>query len=369
MEIPFIDARYDVYSTIPIINMYADPSTIAQMVTDLVQAAEWQSFTILYETPEWLPHLSKLLELYDPKGDTVTVKRIDVGLPTKNYRAVLRDVKMSSDVCIIIECSIDSLSEILKQVQSLHNSIKCNKIYVNDFFVVELEQAQQIGLLVDKYQIILTNLDAHTINLEPYQYGGANITTIRMVDATSAPLTEYAEYKKKVAKDDQKEDEKEDGKSDDKASKEEEKPEDKPASEDGAKEAENDAEKKDEGKEGDGGNLLVFFYFTAISKFIFGIVRFFVEFSVDSVRLQTALIHDGIVLLADTFKQLGADHIQPTNLYCMKNESTWEKGLSISNFMRNVNRLNVFSMNGSFGFVHNWAGLFTDCRRRNDKEC
>lgn len=117
MEIPFIDTRYDVYSTIPIINMYADPSALAQMVTDLVQAAEWQSFTILYETPEWLPHLAKLLVLYDPKGDTVTVKRIDVGLPTKNYRAVLREVKMSSNVCIIVECSIESLGEILKQVR------------------------------------------------------------------------------------------------------------------------------------------------------------------------------------------------------------------------------------------------------------
>lgn len=97
--------------------MYPDPSTIAQMVTDLVVAAEWQSFTVLYENPDWLPRMSKLLELYDPKGDTVTVKRIDVGLPTRNYRAALREVKLSSDVCIVIECSIENLPEILKQVR------------------------------------------------------------------------------------------------------------------------------------------------------------------------------------------------------------------------------------------------------------
>lgn len=36
-------------------------------------------------------------------------------------------------------------------------------------------------------------------------------------------------------------------------------------------------------------------------------------------------------------KQLGLDQIQPTNIYCMGNESMWEKGLSISNFLRNVN--------------------------------
>lgn len=99
--------------------MYPDPESIAQMVTELVVAAEWQSFTILYENPEWLPHLSKLLELYDPKGDTITVKRIDVGLPTRNFRTALREVKQSSDVCIVIECSIENLGEILKQVRRL----------------------------------------------------------------------------------------------------------------------------------------------------------------------------------------------------------------------------------------------------------
>lgn len=119
MEIPYIDTRYDIYSTIPIISMYADPSALAQVIKDLVEAAQWQSFTILYETPEWLPHLSNLLELYDPKGDTVTVKRIDVGLPNeKNYRSVLRAVKQSSDNCIIIECSIENLGEVLKQVMN-----------------------------------------------------------------------------------------------------------------------------------------------------------------------------------------------------------------------------------------------------------
>lgn len=116
MEIPYIDTRWDAMSSLPIVNIYPDSDTLAQIVTDLVIAAEWKSFTILYETPEWLPRMSNLLQLYDPKGDTVTVKRIDVGLPTKNFRTALRDVKTSKDVCIIIECSIDSLEEILTQV-------------------------------------------------------------------------------------------------------------------------------------------------------------------------------------------------------------------------------------------------------------
>lgn len=129
-EIPYIDTRWDPLSSIPIVNMYPDPAILAQIIVDLVMAAEWKSFTILYENPEWLPRVSNLLELYDPKGDTITVRRIDVGLPTKNYRTVLREVKMSDDACIIIECSIENLAEILKQVMNLRTK-QANIIYIH----------------------------------------------------------------------------------------------------------------------------------------------------------------------------------------------------------------------------------------------
>lgn len=152
--------------------MYADPEVLSKMVIDIVVASEWTSFTILYETPEWIPRAAKLLELYDSNGYTVTVRRIDLNLSTKNFRSILRRVKLSSDTRIIIECSIDSLAEILKQ-------------------------AQQVGLLIEKYEFIITNLDAHTIDLEPFQYSDASITLVRMIDTTSAILTEYAEYLKK----------------------------------------------------------------------------------------------------------------------------------------------------------------------------
>lgn len=152
--------------------MYPDTETLAQMVVDLVVASEWTSFTIMYENPEWLPRTAKLLELYDTKGFTVTVRRLDLRLATKDYRSILRRIKQSSDTCIVVECSIESLEQVL-------------------------QQAQQIGLLIDKYQFIITNLDAHTINLEPFQYGDAGITLVQMVDTNSEILLDYAEYLKK----------------------------------------------------------------------------------------------------------------------------------------------------------------------------
>lgn len=41
-----------------------------------------------------------------------------------------------------------------------------------------LTQAQQVGIITDHYNYIITNLDLATLDLEPFQYGGANITGV-----------------------------------------------------------------------------------------------------------------------------------------------------------------------------------------------
>lgn len=153
----------------PIVNMYPHPNVIARVFVDMVSAWGWTSFTILYETASWLPHMSELLMLYDPKGYTVTVRRIDLGLAHNNYRSVLRRVKLSDDKHIIIACSIESLPEVLKQTQ-------------------------QVGLMTDYHQFIIANLDAHTIDLEPFQYSGTNISMIRIVNTGNPILEKYGTF-------------------------------------------------------------------------------------------------------------------------------------------------------------------------------
>lgn len=106
--------------------------------------------------------------------------------------------------------------------------------------------------MVDNYQILLTNLDAHTIDLEPYQHGGANITTLRMVDATSESLTAYAEYMKKAAEEEKKKKEEEE-KNADSESNDEENPveggaDEPPAPEDGKENTEDGGDEENEEK-------------------------------------------------------------------------------------------------------------------------
>lgn len=39
--------------------------------------------------------------------------------------------------------------------------------------------------MTDYHQFLITSLDMHTIDLEPYQYSGTNITAIRIIDPES----------------------------------------------------------------------------------------------------------------------------------------------------------------------------------------
>uniref|UniRef100_A0A903WS89 Uncharacterized protein n=1 Tax=Anopheles gambiae TaxID=7165 RepID=A0A903WS89_ANOGA len=166
-EMPHIETRWDAYTKLPTLNLHPHPHIMGRVFLDLVVAFEWKSFTVLYESGPWLPGIADLLKMYDPKG-TVTVRQLDLGL-NGNYRAVLRRVKLSEDKRIILACSIDSMPEVLRQ-------------------------AQQVGLLTDHHQIIVTSLDLHTIDLEPYQYSGTNITGVRLIDPEEDKIRQVADF-------------------------------------------------------------------------------------------------------------------------------------------------------------------------------
>lgn len=101
-----------------------------------------------------LPLVEYILKNYN-KGGTVTVRQLDI-TANENYRPQLRRVKQSQDKNIVLCSSIDALPEILKQ-------------------------AQQVGLMTDEHHFIITSLDMHTIDLEPFQHSGTNITGFRLV--------------------------------------------------------------------------------------------------------------------------------------------------------------------------------------------
>lgn len=51
---------------------------------------------------------------------------------------------------------------------------------------------------------------------------------------------------------------------------------------------------------------------------------------------HTALIYDGIMILAEAMKQLGAAQIQPQSIDCDDKSSVWPTGFTLTNYMKSV---------------------------------
>lgn len=49
-EIPYIDVKWDADTKPPVINMHPHPDAIAQIFVDIIKAADWKGFTVVYES-------------------------------------------------------------------------------------------------------------------------------------------------------------------------------------------------------------------------------------------------------------------------------------------------------------------------------
>ncbi|XP_067617877.1 glutamate receptor ionotropic, kainate 2 isoform X2 [Eurosta solidaginis] len=166
-ELPFIDTRWDFGVQMPTVNLYPHASKLTLVLKDLVIALEWSdTFTVIYETGEFLPLANELLQMYGTTGPTITVRRYELDL-NGDYRNVLRRIKNSGDYSFVVIGSMETLPEFFKQ-------------------------AQQVGLITDDYRYIVANLDFQTMDLEPYQHSDTNITGIRLVSPDMENVEEVA---------------------------------------------------------------------------------------------------------------------------------------------------------------------------------
>lgn len=216
--------------------------------------------------------MEHILENYNKA--VVTVRQLDI-TANQNYRPQLRRVKLSQDKNIVLCSSIESLPEILKQ-------------------------AQQVGLMTDEHQFIITSLDMHTIDLEPFQYSGANITGFRMVSPDDPYVKQVTERFEEYYEQSKLE-------------------EDEP-------ELDEDAMtvniKDDDAKEGIPEGL-----------------------TADKIRLNTALTYDAVVLFSHVMSQHG--DIRVESISCDDPTSTFVNGTSILNAMKTVS-----SLSGLSGEIH-----------------
>ncbi|KAI8046451.1 hypothetical protein M5D96_002661 [Drosophila gunungcola] len=143
-ELPFLDTRWDFEAQLPTINLHPHPAVLGEALRDMVAALGWESFTIIYESGEYLA------TMYGTAGPTVTVRRYELDL-NGNYRNVLRRIRNADDFSFVV-----------------------------------------VGLVTSDYRYIVGNLDWHTMDLEPYQHAGTNITGLRLVSPENEQVQEVA---------------------------------------------------------------------------------------------------------------------------------------------------------------------------------
>jgi len=165
-EIPFIETRWNYRSQRVIgsangyaFNLHPDITTLGSAYLDLMEAYQWKTITIVYQDNDSLMTLQKILQKTALVGPNDTFKLVvkQLVLNENGYRDVLKEILMSESKLILIDCEKKILQEVLKQ-------------------------SQQVGLVSQGYYFLLTSLDAHTVNLEDFKYGGTNFTAFRLIN-------------------------------------------------------------------------------------------------------------------------------------------------------------------------------------------
>eukprot|EP00094_Tigriopus_californicus_P003973 TCALIF_03827-PA protein Name:"Similar to GRIK2 Glutamate receptor ionotropic, kainate 2 (Macaca fascicularis)" AED:0.16 eAED:0.16 QI:0/0.7/0.45/1/0.8/0.81/11/0/556 len=167
MEIPHIETRWDYrlkrddYS----VNLYPHPQSISKAYVELIERFNWKSYTILYEDNQGLVRLQELLKSPTQSDVRIVVRQ----LPNDDdYRSLLKDVKKSGEIHIVLDCSTEKIQTVLKQ-------------------------AQQVGMLTAYHNYLITSLDLHMVNLEEFKYGGTNITAFRLLDPEREELKQVVQ--------------------------------------------------------------------------------------------------------------------------------------------------------------------------------
>nr|XP_023024797.1 glutamate receptor ionotropic, kainate 2-like [Leptinotarsa decemlineata]XP_023024798.1 glutamate receptor ionotropic, kainate 2-like [Leptinotarsa decemlineata] len=158
-EIPHIEVRWDDYPLNgTVVNVHPYPDTLTRTYYDLIVAWGWEDFVILYENNESLQRVGELIKLFEPSKQRIVVRQLNSQEESEEgFRTVLKEVRKSGATHFVLDCSYEILEEVLRQ-------------------------AQQVGLMTDKHNFIITNLDLHTINLTPFKYSETNITGMRCVN-------------------------------------------------------------------------------------------------------------------------------------------------------------------------------------------
>ncbi|XP_017064350.1 glutamate receptor ionotropic, kainate 2 [Drosophila eugracilis] len=138
------------------LNVHPDNLLLSQGLAEIVQSFGWRSFTVVYESDKELQQLQDILQFGEPSSNPTTVKQLG---SDDDHRPFLKEIKLSTDNCLILHCSPDNLLKIL-------------------------QQANELKMLGEYQSVFIPQLDTHSIEFGDLSGVEANITTVRIIDPT-----------------------------------------------------------------------------------------------------------------------------------------------------------------------------------------
>nr|XP_023019507.1 glutamate receptor ionotropic, kainate 2-like [Leptinotarsa decemlineata] len=100
----------------PVFNLYPSPQSLAQALATLVRESDWKSYTVIYENDEGLLRLQEALNQRSMSDPAVSFRALG---PKENRKSVLKEVKSSGVLHLIVDCEAGHIMDILRQAKEL----------------------------------------------------------------------------------------------------------------------------------------------------------------------------------------------------------------------------------------------------------
>lgn len=97
-------------------NFFPDHNLFNRALAQIIADYEWDGFTLIYETDDSLERLQDVLQIHGPDDNPVTVRQLS---PNGDYKPLLKDIQLSGESYIILDCSPDKVMEILRQATTV----------------------------------------------------------------------------------------------------------------------------------------------------------------------------------------------------------------------------------------------------------
>lgn len=125
-DIPYISTHMDADAAnkLNVFNIHPSEDSLVLALTDVLNATEWDKVVVLYESPMWLTRITPILETNNKFGMRFILRDLDFNTKS-DFRPILQQIRdMENTWNIILDCSIEALPAVLKQVST--NSYSCS---------------------------------------------------------------------------------------------------------------------------------------------------------------------------------------------------------------------------------------------------